>query len=543
MRAGEDDRGSEEHMGVGRAIAGSSRVGARVQDWARHNLRLLGEVLERRPGLALGLLLSLYVLLVLLEAHAHLLSNDEIYTVHIARAPTLRVMWSMEREIDLHPPLHYLLVRLALHLPGPMWLTARVPSMVAGAIATAMLFRLAARRLGSVLGIVSVAVLWTGPVEAFFWSDRPYMLWMALLTMLVAAYLWTVQGPRAGWKLAVVFLLSALMISDQLIGVAALGGFAVAEATRAWRRRRVDVGMGAALLLPVGIAFGFSYELRHLAANGFPPEQIPSAGWAAAMYNAQVTQMFFVVSVTVVIGAYLWPGLRERGVVEGREARPRQLPEEEGALFLGLIAVPVVLMIVAATLRLQYWERYSACSVVGFAGVVPWMVYRRLARIEVLGPLLVLIFVGTTLAQALGDAEPDQGGPERIALASLDASLPIVVANPMTFTEMADREPNGIATRLFYLMDRAEAQRVAGYTLFENEDKIVRILGLPSHAQQANVFYGEHPRFWMVADPENRTEWLLRSLVQRGATVAWKGKIRPGYDDSDLYLVTGAVTR
>ena len=491
----------------------------------------------------MGLLLAVYAVLVLMEAHAHALSSDEIYTVHIARAPTLRALWGMERVIDLHPPLHYLIERLMLRLPGPMWLVARVPSMVAGAVATAMLFLLTARRLGSVLGIVSVAVLWTGPVEAFFWSDRPYMLWMALLTMLVMAYLWAVQDAPRGWKLVVIFVLSALMVSDQLIGVAALGGFAAAETVRARQRRRVDFGMGAALFLPVGIAFGFVYQLRHLAAKGFPPQQIPTVGWAAAMYNAQVTQMFFVVSVSVVLGAYLWPGLRERGVVEGREARPMRLPAEECALYVGLIVVPMVLMTIAAAWKLQYWERYSACSVIGFAGMVPWMVYRRMARLEILGPLLVLIFVGTTLAQGVGDTSVDKGGPERIGLESLDASLPIVDANPMTFTEMADREPSGIAGRVFYLTDRAEAQRVAGYTLFENEDKIVRILGLAAHAQNAQAFYTEHPRFWLVADPANRTEWLLRSLVERGATVAWKGKIRPGYDDSDLYLVTNVVTR
>lgn len=509
----------------------------------RQVLERVGAALNRRPALTLALLLLVYAVLVLLESHAHPLSNDEIYTVHIARAPTLRSMWEMEREIDLHPPLHYLLVGLALHLPGPLWFAARVPSMVAGAVATAMLFWLTTRRLGSVSGIVSVAVLWTGPVEAFFWSDRPYMLWMALLTLLIGAYLWTVESKGSGWRTAVVFLLSALMISDQLIGVAALGGFAAAEAVRAWRRRRLDFRMALALFLPASMAFGFAYQLRHLAANGFPPEQIPSVGWAAAMYNAQVTQMFFLVSVAVVAGAFLWSGVRERGLVESRDARPLRLPAEESALFVGLILVPVLLMVVAALFRLQYWERYSACAVVGFAGVVPWMLYRRLPQMEVLGPLLVLVFLGTTVAQAVGDATPDQGGPERVALSSLDASLPIVAANPMTFTEMADREPNGIAQRLFYLTDREEAQRVAGYTLFENEDKIVRILGLPSHAEQAKRFYGEHPRFWLIADPANRTEWLLRSLVERGATVAWKGKIRPGYDDSDLYLVTDVVTR
>ncbi len=543
MITGENDRGVDVQNEPARRMAGMAAICGRAQAWARESLQVLGEVLDRQPALALTLLLVLYAVLVILEAHTHPLSSDEIYTLRIARAPTLRDLWGMEREIDLHPPLHYLLVRQALHLPGPLWLVARVPSMVAGALATAMLFRLTARRLGSVLGIISVALLWTGPVEDFFWSDRPYMVWMALLTTLIYAYLWAVRDTKRWWPLAVVFLLSALMISDQLIGVASLGAFAVAEGVRARQRKRLSPGMAAALFLPVGIAFGFSYQLRHLAANGFPPEQIPSVGWAAAMYNAQVTQMFFVVSVTVVVGAYFWPGLRAAGVVHPPEPRPQTLPAAEGALFLGLIAVPAALMIVAALFRLQYWERYSACSVIGFAGMVPWMIYRRLTNLAILGPLLVLIVMATTVAQAVGDAGVDRGGPDRVELSSLDTSLPIVVANPMTFTEMADREPPQTARRIFYLTDRAEAERIAGYTLFENEDKIVRILGLPSHAQDARVFYAEHASFWLVANPANRTEWLLRSLLQRGATLAWKGKIRPGYDDSDLYLVTEVVTK
>ncbi len=475
---------------------------------------------------------------VLLEAHAHPLTGDEIYTVHIARAPTLRRMWAMAREIDLHPPLHYLLVRAGLHLPGPIWLTSRVPSMVAGAVATATLFLLTSRRLGSVLGVVSAAVLWTGPVSAFFWSDRPYMLWMALLTLLLAAYLWAaVEGGGRGWRRLVVFALSTLMISDQLIGIASLGAFALAEGVRAWRRRRVDAWMVLALFLPVGIGACFLYQVRHLAANGFPSSQIPTLGWAAAMYNAQVTQVFFLVSVAIIAGAYLWPG-RRSPAVRRLGARPQRLNLVEGSLYLGLVCVPVVLMLVAAALRLQYWERYSACSVIGFAGLIPWMLYRRLPNLEVTGPLLLMLFLVTTLAQVASDAVRERGGPERIALASLDRSLPIVTANPMTFTEMSDREPQDLAERVVYLTDRGEAQRISGYTLFENEDKIARILGLPSRGERAREFVVTHPRFWLVANPADSTEWLLRSLVERGATVAWRGRIEPGFDDSDLYLVT-----
>ena len=123
-------------------------------------LGALASGLESRAAVAVLLLTILYVPVVLMEAHGRLLSADELYTLHIARAPTIRSMLHLARETDLHPPLSYVLERYALRLPGPRWVVARLPNLLCGLLATAMLFQFASRRMGRLYGYVAVAVLW-----------------------------------------------------------------------------------------------------------------------------------------------------------------------------------------------------------------------------------------------------------------------------------------------------------------------------------------------------------------------------------------------
>jgi hypothetical protein len=515
-----------------------------IERWVRRWLDVIGDVLEGRQWLAMLLLVCVYVPVVLIEAHAQRLTNDEIYTVHISRAPTLHRMIWMAREIDLHPPLHYLLQRAALHVPGPMWLVSRLPSMLAGLVATLVLFRLTAQRLGNLLGIVSAAILWTGPVARQAWQNRPYMIWVALLSLLIVQWMRATRERRTGWDVAGIFLLSALMISDQLISVVCLLAFVLAEGVRWGTRGKVDWVLMGALLAPSAIGLGYFYQMRHLGQNSFPSWQIPSLSWAANMYSAMATQMFFLLSVSVAIAAYLGRGRKN----QTDERRPLSLPLAEGVVYAGLIVVPVLLMVIAVLTKIQFWERYSSCAVVGLAGLVPWMLYRRVREVRLVSTVIVLCYVGTALSQAVSDgntsdltravASTQKLGRDPVWLDRLDPSIPIVDASAMTFTEMSEEEPAAVAQRVFYLTDRAQAEKYSGYTLFENEEKIRGILELRSHAQDFNSFVATHPKFYMVATYGRGTDWLPRALAQRGADMNYLGKFVSKYDDDDLFMVT-----
>ena len=501
-----------------------------------------GRALEGSTLLCLGLLTLLYVPWGLVEAHAHLLLNDEIYTVHIAQQATWRQMLWLAREIDLHPPMHYVLQREALLLGLPRWLGSRLPSLVAGWLMSVALFRLGSRRLGNVMGMVTVLFVWVSPAIDWAWDNRPYMLWMCGLSLLMLAWDRAISPFRTWRSVAAVFGAGLLMTSSHLIGVACLLPFALAEGTRFWRERQTDWWLWLALLSPASIGAGYFYQIRHLRENSFPVLHLPSLGMGEDVYRAMVTQFFFLLSMSTVIWCYLgWR--REEG--SGRRRRLRMRPEE--AVFLAaMIVLPALLMVVGSVLKVQFWARYGSCGVLALGVVIPWMIQGRVGPFRAFGTLLVGVMLGNVVYR-MATEFPVQGtdapgyhqmGRQPILLSGLDARLPIVDASPMIFTEMSDREPPAIASRVFYLTDRAAAVRYSGYTLFENEDKIRRLMNLPSQTAPLGQFLRTHRQFYLVANYDSEQDWLPRKLVDSGVELRYLGKFVSSYDYDDLYLVT-----
>ena len=184
------------------------------------------------------------------EGHGRPL-NDEIYTVHIAQQPTLRQMLEVARQVDLHPPLHYLAVREAMRLPAPRWLTARLPSILCGLLLSLSMFWYTARRFGNLFGFVAVGVLWMSPALDYAWSDRPYMLWLGFLWALLLVIDVARQNERPWWSLPAVFLLSLGMVLSHLLGIVCIAVILLSEGVRAWRRRHWDWRLSLAVALPV----------------------------------------------------------------------------------------------------------------------------------------------------------------------------------------------------------------------------------------------------------------------------------------------------
>jgi len=95
-----------------------------------------------------------------------------------------------------------------------------------------------------------------------------------------------------------------------------------------------------------------------------------------------------------------------------------------------------------------------------------------------------------------------------------------------------------MARRVFYLTDREAALQYSHYTLFENEDKIRRLLQLPSQTEDLQKFLAEHPRFYVVGDYDRPEVWLLRKLAADGVPLDYLGKYESTYESTDLYLVS-----
>lgn len=512
-----------------RTQTGFSRMIGAMADW-----------MEKHPVQLMLVLVLIYVPLDVIEAHSHLMTNDEIYTWHIAQAPTLHKMLAMAREIDLHPPLHYVLQRWSLKLDLPRWLGSRLPNMIAGLITILALFRVAAKHYGNLIGMTAAAAFICSPAIRYAWENRPYMILMCGLTLLV--YAWDeATSPERTWRsLVAVLLASVMMISDHLIGVACLAPFAAGEAIRLWRRRSADWILWLCLFTPSLLGLGLFYQIHHLRKNSFPVQNMPSFMLAWNTYGELFNDFFFAISICVFAVAFLPRG------PEPATPRKSTMRLEEVVMLWALALLPMMTLIAGAILHIQFWRRYGFCAMIGVAILVPWLIAKRSRSPRTLSVFVFLALIASVAEKASTEwtvvgtysAGLFQTGRVSRHLQDLDPSLPIVDASPMTYMEMSDREPAELVSRIYYLTDYNAALRYSGYTLFDNEEKIREILELRSHTAKLREFVVAHPTFYMVAAYPSTDDWLPRKLADSGVTLNYLGKFVSSYDNDDIFLVT-----
>ena len=517
-----------------------ARVIERASSLFASFIEAVAQWMERSPIQCMLVLVLIYTPLDIIEAHSHLMTNDEIYTWHIAQAPTIRRMLAMAREVDLHPPLHYLLQRWSLKLDLPRWLGSRLPNMIAGLITVLALFRFAAKHYGNTLGMTAAAAFIVSPAIRYAWENRPYMLLMCALMLLICAWEQAISSNRTWRSVVCVLCASTLMVSDHLIGVACLAPFAVGEVIRLFRRRKADWPLWLSLFTPSLLGVGLFYQLHHLSTNSFPVQSMPSflMGWY--MYGELFHDFFFAVAICILAVAFT-PHAREF-----LDTQKRSLRYEEIIMLWALALLPVVTLTAGAIFHIQFWRRYGFCSMIGVAALTPWLISTRSKFPRTLSVFVFFALIGSVIAKAstewtvVGTYSAGLFTTGRVPkhLQDLDPSLPIVDASPMTYMEMSDREPGDIVSRVYYLTDFKAAKRYSGYTLFDNEDKIRKILELHSNTAKLRDFVVLHPKFYMVAAYPSYEDWLPRKLTDSGANVDYLGKFVSSYGNDDIFMVT-----
>jgi hypothetical protein len=504
-------------------------------------LNRIAEGCQQRRWLALIVIVGTFLPVSIAAANNWPLTNDEIYTLRIAQQSTIQQMIAVSREIDLHPPLHYLAEREALKLPIRRDVAARFPSLLGGLAFCIALFLYTERRLGAVFGFVAVGFTWFTFLLDYTWSNRPYALWMAFLWMTILALDSARSSAKRGWGLAAVFLLAVAMVMTQILGVICLAILIVAEGVRGWRLRRFDWVLGAVLVLPCFCALYVHFQIHALSGNTFPQGQQASMGLVFGMYGEMIGNIA-VIAGACVVGMFLLIGSRRSPAPSA--ATLRSMEPEDVALLLMFLAFPVILFFPAKIENLQFWSRYGMPVIPALSVLLAWSIARRMPWGNVTALILAMVSVGYTVSRIFSDDDPRVvaravvGGRAPIALDKLDHSLPIVVASPMSFVEMADREPAAIADRVYYLTDYAAADQYAHYTLFENEDKIVKLLNLPTHAEPLGDFTAMHTAFYLTGEYGRPEIWLPRKLIADGWKLQYLGKYVSTYENNDLYLVS-----
>lgn len=517
---------------------------------------------------------------------------DELSTFYIAQQPTVARMMEAIRNIDLNPPLNYFLTRWSLHLFGPTPWAARLPGAVAFWGGSLAIFIVLRRRASAIVASIGVLLFWCSPYLQYSVEARPYGLLLGLTAVLVAA--WDHTHRKSG--LVLTFVAAALLLLSHIFGVLSLGAVWVGEAVRTWRNRRLDPAVALTLLLPLVAAVTYAPMFHTFQGAMFPPAAQVTWSKLGFLYFAVFRWMWRPLLVILIFAAIF---LRRRARVLARvrsgkyraisyssfvAGSPDQLfysryPRAMQAVLACLFLVPFAITLLFMRSHGAFYDRYGMVAVIPITLVAPlllswglraasstafaafsWIAVLLLLSTALRSPLDAAVYrtfpprAAKKIAGMLTTSEhgpfrpwwqklpvPEELQKERESaptLHSLDSfypDLPIVAADELTFVEMDHRE-SSLVRRLYYTYDREAETQISHRAAANSILKMQQFFPLRGTIEPYSSFIAEHKTFVVIGLWEHSGDWLLRKLMQDGATLNIVAQYQ-GYTDTDVYLV------
>lgn len=462
----------------------------------------------KRLGLPL-ILIALYIVLVAFDNRRHLW-HDELYTFYISSAPTLAALWK-DLQIDLNPPLLYLLARGSMSLFGNTPFAVRLPSMLALAVASMCLYTLVQKRLNSsAYSALAVLVFWPTSALYFATEARPYALILGFFGLALVA--WCNQRP-----LLLALAVSGMMLSH-FFAVFFLAPFLVAEAVRLFRSKQIRWTILAALLVPCVLPFFF---LKVHTGDAFPHALQAGLRKMASYYYWTLRD-----EAWLLLGGLLAAFLFRRKINPKHEYSPM-----DAAFVLTLLLLPILINAVMMVLHGAFFTRYAAPALFAIPIVFVALFAAWTNKNQ---PFALALSAAFAVYLLWHQSRPLPKHPD---FSQIHPELPLVAASGLTFLEMDHEEPPVTVNRLFYLTDRELALSYAHATIFEGLPATKQRLPIRAHVEPFAAFTQAHHEFLVLGTPEYAEDWLLRYLKASGAKLQFLGEFPSEYKDSKLFLV------
>jgi 4-amino-4-deoxy-L-arabinose transferase-like glycosyltransferase len=463
----------------------------------------------------LAILLGFYVVLVALATRRHLW-HDELYTFYICSASSLGEFWKCI-QLDNHPPLYYVLARVAMSVLGRTAFAVRLPAMIGLGVASLCLYLLVQKRFRSV-GYSAMAVLVFWSTNAFYFAAeaRPYGLVLAFFGLAMLAW-W--QGRALALAAAV-----AGMMLTHFFAVFFLTPFLMAELGRFTQTRKVDWPVMSALLSPCVIPFFF---LKLHSGEVFPPAFQAGVRKMASYYYWSLREEGWLLAVGFFAAVLIY-----RLAAREKPAGPPKYSVVEASFVAGLLLLPIVINGVLMFRHGAFFTRYSIPTLFAFPMVFV-VVLAYWTNVNRPAALALCAAVGAYMLWHEGRPLAKHSDFVRVY-----PDLPLVAASGLTFMEMDHEQPAATVGRLFYLTDMNLALSYAHATMLENLFETMRqCLPIRGHIEPFRMFVSEHHRFLVLGTPDYAEDWLLRYLTAQHAKLQMVGEFPSESKDSQLYLV------
>lgn len=481
-------------------------------------------VLASRRWWFVGVVAFLYFSITCGLAQYKLFWNDELFTVYIARLPTLADIWTiLATGVEQLPPTFHILTRLLIRLAGEHHLTVRLPAILGVGAMEICVFLIASRHSSTAYGLLGMLVPLTTQAYPYAYEARPYGL---VLAFAAASFLCWQAAAAGHWRtIALPGLAVALAgaLASHYYGVLLFAPLAAGEIVRSFRRRRLDPWIWLAFALatlPLWAFLPLIQAGRKLGGTFWArPQWRDIVGFYQNVFGPTTVLLLGIVLVVAIYA------IARSSTGSGRPPAPSSAPPlHEVVAGVGYLTIPVIAVVLAKFVTGAFTDRYALAAVLGLAVVVPWGTYQLLDRRATMGVVLAtfaaayfMVYVALDPVKKIReDRFAYQTVYELLRKASA-GDLPLVVANPHAFFQLTYYAPPRIASRFVYLADPAGALRHLGS---DTVDLGVREFGrwTPLMVEDYGTYVRAHPRFLLYVD-QGAWAWLLPELVANGARI------------------------
>jgi len=495
---------------------------------------------EKHPPLIWAVLAVIY--LVKLPAPLQkILWYDELHTYYIAQAPTIAKYFELVSHTDLNPPLIYAFARLSFDLFGVSSLALRLPSILAFFLGSMLVLVFLSKRLGWLWAAAAVALFWYSPYFFYATDARPYGILLAFFGLTL--FSWDTVSSHASqgahsitrrWGLAGIAIGNTGMMLSHALAPLSIMPFCVAELYRSIQRRRVDLAVWAALLLPLVWGLLSLASVQKMGAVTYPPAFAASFGKVYWFFLGALLPMLSALCLftpaSLVIAAW------------GRDASSAKPGATlwQAPFLIASLVTPLVANMALMFKRGPFFDRYCiTTALVLYLGIMVFLA-RRCWMNRVAGMLVLLVLVALNVAEeAPYWSEVFNGSPvSETRLDLIKPELPFVVGNALTFLEMDHQESPPFLSRVHYLTDRPSALRYAQTDLMEGIGDLKRYFPIRANIDPYNDFVSQYPHFLVFGSIDRAEDWVLRKVIAEGAHVTKIGEPKTLYRERTLYEVT-----
>jgi hypothetical protein len=502
--------------------------------------KVIAEACERHRGWLLGIFTALYLIVVGLIAARKQLENDELFTLNIARLPSLGEVWAaLLTGAEQLPPFFYVLTRASISSFGESSLALRLPAILGFLVMNLCLFRFVSRRSTALYGVIAMLFTLTTGAYYYAFEARPYGLVLGFCGLALICWQSLAEGEARALTLTGFALSLAAAVSCHYYSVLILIPFACGEAARTLSRRRVDFAVWAALaasLAPLLIFWPLIKSATSYSTAFWSP---PSWGDIPGYYYFMLmTSVLPLTAILILVALYKTVFSEDGG--EAQDTPQFGLLRHEVAVAIGFLAIPFVAVTMAMLVTGAFTHRYALPAVLGMGLLMPFAFHPLLRGREVLMVLLVLFLTaglvrrgGMTLQDSAKRVKAREG-IVRMLQADRAETLPIVCSDPHTFLVLSHYARPEIRSRLVYLSDQDASMRYLGHNSVERGMLDLLKPWFRLNVQEYRPFLASRKPFLLCGDPQYFLNWVIRDLAASGAHIELRGQ----HQDALLFLVS-----